>query len=84
MSFACVCANLTRCTTIKKGYLLKDFYSINGTIENRDDLDSILITPLLAHRIRISEILSWDRKSYLNHAILPRLSREGYIHWGRT
>ena len=23
----------------------------------------------LAHRIRISEILSWDRKSYLTHAI---------------
>ena len=24
----------------------------------------------LAHRIRISEILPWDRKSYLTHAIL--------------
>ena len=35
----------------------------------------------LAHRIRISEILPWDRKSYLTHAILPRLLREGYIHW---
>ena len=23
--------------------------------------------PFLAHRIRISEILSWDRKSYLTH-----------------
>ena len=34
-----------------------------------------------AHRIGISEILTWDRKSYLTHAILPRLSREGYIHW---
>ena len=31
----------------------------------------------LAHRIRISDILSWDRKSYLTHAILPRLSRYG-------
>ena len=31
----------------------------------------------LAHRIRISDILSWDRKSYLTHVILPRLSREG-------
>ena len=29
----------------------------------------------------ISEILPWDRKSYLTQAILPRLSREGYIHW---
>ena len=36
---------------------------------------------ILAHRIRISEIIPWDRKSYLTHAILPRLSREGYIHW---
>ena len=29
---------------------------------------------ILAHRIRISEILPWDRKSYLTHAILPRTS----------
>ena len=28
----------------------------------------------LAHRIGISEILPWDRKSYLTHAILPRTS----------
>ena len=35
----------------------------------------------LAHQIRISEILPWDRKSYLTHANLPRLSREGFIHW---
>ena len=34
----------------------------------------------LAHRIRISEILPWDRKYYPTHAILPRLSSEGYIH----
>ena len=38
-------------------------------------------TVILAHRIWIPEILPWDRKSYLTHAILPRLSREGYIHW---
>ena len=25
----------------------------------------------------LSDILSWDRKSYLTFAILPRLSREG-------
>ena len=31
----------------------------------------------LAHRIRISDILSSDRKSYLTHVILPRLPREG-------
>ena len=36
---------------------------------------------ILAHWIKISEILFWDRKSYLSHAILPRLSREGYMHW---
>ena len=34
----------------------------------------------LAHNIRISEILPRDRKSYLTHVILPRLSREDYIH----
>ena len=26
---------------------------------------------ILAQRIRISEILPWDRKSYLTHAIFP-------------
>ena len=31
----------------------------------------------LAHQIRILDILSWDRKSYLTHVILPRLSHEG-------
>ena len=36
---------------------------------------------IFAHQIRISEILPWDRKSYLTHAILPRLSRKDYIHW---
>ena len=36
---------------------------------------------MFAHWIRISEILPWDRKSYLTNAILLRLSREGYIHW---
>ena len=36
---------------------------------------------ILAHQIRISEILPGDRKSYLTNAILPRLSCEGYIHW---
>ena len=35
----------------------------------------------LAHQIRISEVLPWARKSYLTHAILPRLSREGSVHW---
>ena len=51
-----------------------------------DRVESILIILLvpcvrrqsLAHRISISEFLAWDRKSYLNHATLPRRSREGY------
>ena len=29
-------------------------------------------TTILAHPIRISEILPWVRKAYLTHAILPR------------
>ena len=36
-------------------------------------------TIILAHGIRISEVLPWDRNSYLTHAILPRLSREGSV-----
>ena len=39
------------------------------------------VCKFLVHRVRISEILPWDRKSYLTHAILPRLSSEGFIHW---
>ena len=31
---------------------------------------------MFAHRISISDILPWDRKSYLTNAILPRLSCE--------
>ena len=34
-------------------------------------------TPFLAHWIRISEILPWDRKSYLTNVNLPRLSGDG-------
>ena len=29
---------------------------------------------ILAHRIRISEILPWERKSHLTHTILTRTS----------
>ena len=35
---------------------------------------------ILAHGIGISDILYWDSKSYLTHAILPRLSHEGCTH----
>ena len=34
---------------------------------------------ILAHRIRISDILSWDRKSYVIHVILPGHVRA--VHW---
>ena len=37
--------------------------------------------PFLAHCVRIYEILLLDRKSYLTHPILLRLSGEDYIHW---
>ena len=39
-----------------------------------DQLASEDINCFLAHWIRISEILPWDRKSYLTHFILPRTS----------
>ena len=32
---------------------------------------------ILAHQIGISEVLPTDRKSYVTHAILPKLSRKG-------
>ena len=38
---------------------------------------SVLKALFLAHQIRTSEILPWDRKSYLTHVILPRLSHKG-------
>ena len=59
-------------------------HQTNQTKKNKHDFTSISGKGghyFLAHRIRISEILPWDRQSYLTHAILPRLSREGYIHW---
>ena len=31
----------------------------------------------LAHCMRISDVLTWDRKSDLTYVFLPRLSREG-------
>ena len=34
----------------------------------------LALKDILVHRIRISEILPWDRKSYLTHAILSRTS----------
>ena len=40
-------------------------------------LGCLISTFILAHWIRISDILSRDRNSYLIHVILPRLSNEG-------
>ena len=48
-----------------------------GAVDAHADVSNLVRDLILAHRIWISNILSWDRKSYLNHAILPRLSREG-------
>ena len=45
----------------------------------RDHCLSSLGLSILAHRIRISEILPWDRKSYLTHVILPRASSNGIM-----
>ena len=45
------------------------------------NLQFLDVNIILENRIRISEILPWDRKSYLSHAILLMLSREDYIHW---
>ena len=42
-------------------------------------LKSMTYTLFLAHRIRISYILSCFRNSYLTHVILPRLLRVCYI-----
>ena len=49
---------------------------VAGRRRYKQDLINISCTP-----IRISEIVPWDRKSYLTHAILPRLSRKGLLHW---
>ena len=58
-----------------------DKHFVNFSLENRhfnweQKVKSVrnfrTYTVILAHRIRISEILPWDRKSYLTHAILPR------------
>ena len=35
------------------------------------------VQEVLAHRIRITDIVSWDKKSYLTYDILRGLSREG-------
>ena len=48
-----------------------------GAVDAHADVSNMVRDLILAHRIGISVILSWDRKSYLTHAILPRLSREG-------
>ena len=44
-------------------------------------LNTLINQYFFPHQIRKSEIFPWDGNSYLTHAILPMLSREGYIHW---
>ena len=48
-------------------------------VKSQISLSSVQEVAFIAHRIRIPEILPWDRNFYLTQAILPRLSREGYI-----
>ena len=62
-----------------------DLFQMRGNESNLNHLQLNLLSTsnknFLAHRIEISEIFPWDRKSNLTHAILPRLSCEGFIHW---
>ena len=51
-------------------------YTAIVSIKMYNQVQEISVQVLLAHQIRISEILPWDRNSYLTHVILPRLSRE--------
>ena len=46
-------------------------HSIIDSFQHKPDCQG---PKILAHWIRLSEILPWDRKSYLTHAILPRTS----------
>ena len=48
-------------------------YKINHVILHPDNEGSGPYS-FLAHQIRLSEILPWNRKSYLTHAFLPRAS----------
>ena len=54
---------------------------MDRSTESTDAFVEVQDSCTVAHQIRVSDILPWDRKSYLTHAILPRLSREGYIPW---
>ena len=47
---------------------------IEVDIVDRSFSGLLQIYPLFVHWIQISNILSWDTKSYLTHVILPRLS----------
>ena len=55
----------------------------NCSVQNRNRPVTAIVwlsLKILTHRLRISEILPWDRKSYLTLASLPRLSCEGFMH----
>ena len=67
-----------RTSIVIKSFLVTFLVNTYMIKKYKTNIEDLII---LAHWIRISEILPLDRKSYLTHAILPRLSREGYIHW---
>ena len=59
------------------GYFFKTIKGIWDTGTSSQGLSLIRYSwSVLAHRIRIPDILSWVGKSYLNHTSLPRLSPE--------
>ena len=71
-----------------RGYLVEKYHFDDGMSEPSEAVnvirrelsmlqDLVRINIILPHRIRTSEILPCDSKSFLTHVILPRLSREG-------
>ena len=78
-----------------RGYLVEKYHFDDGMSEPSEAVnvirrelsmlqDLVCINIILAHRIKTSEILPGDRKSYITHVILPRLSRENYskhMYW---
>ena len=63
---------------MKEYFLTEEQINFSGLLVSVTWANAFL---LLAHGIRVSEILPLDKKLYLTHAVLLRLSREDYIHW---
>ena len=69
---------------LQQGVVMKEYLTVERLEKLYLEVNTLLCSTrphYLVHQIRISEIWPWDGKSYLTHAILPRLSGEGYIHW---